>query len=307
VQRLRGKLTFANVVACIALFVALGGAGYAATNLPANSVGAKQIRKRAVTPAKLSRATVRLIGDGATAPVGVAGAGGANGAPGERGPSGERGEPGERGPAGAPANLASLEGRLATLETENAALSSTVDQLSTTLAGVRREGSTLVFEGMNLQLLNGRDRDEETNGRGNLIVGHNEFPETQTGSANIVIGSEHQAFTSFGDIIGGAFNEGAARDALVTGTQNKVTGNGVYTALLAGRFNEVTEESAAVLGGAEDRATQTYAVAVGGRKNQANGLVSVAIGGTENQSSGTFAFERGGNKIDASATFATVP
>ena len=34
----RRKLTFSNVVACIALFVALGGAGYAATQLPRNSV-----------------------------------------------------------------------------------------------------------------------------------------------------------------------------------------------------------------------------------------------------------------------------
>ena len=32
-----------NVVAYLALFVALGGTGYAAINLPANSVGGKQI------------------------------------------------------------------------------------------------------------------------------------------------------------------------------------------------------------------------------------------------------------------------
>jgi hypothetical protein len=312
VERLKGKLTFANVVACIALFVALGGVGYAATRLPANSVGARQIRKGAVTPTKLSKATLQRLGGASTAPlVGAVGPAGANGTPGERGPSGERGapgergEPGERGPSGAPANLASLEGRLESLETENEALSSSVDEMTATLAGVRREGTTLVFEGMNLQLLNGPIGDMETNGLGNLIVGHNEEPGTQSGSANIVIGSQRQAFTSYGDIIGGAFNEGTARGALVTGLQNKAGGN--YAGLLGGRFNEATEESTAVVGGAEDKATEIYAVAVGGRKNRANGAISVAIGGTENQSSGTFSFERGGNKNDASATFATVP
>jgi hypothetical protein len=41
-------------VGIIALFIALGGTSYAATQLPANSVGTSQIRPGAVTPAKLS-------------------------------------------------------------------------------------------------------------------------------------------------------------------------------------------------------------------------------------------------------------
>lgn len=41
-------------VGIIALFIALGGTTYAATQLPANSVGTRQIRPGAVTPAKLS-------------------------------------------------------------------------------------------------------------------------------------------------------------------------------------------------------------------------------------------------------------
>jgi hypothetical protein len=42
-----------NVVAWAALFIALGGTGYAAVSLPAGSVGSKQLRNGAVTPAKL--------------------------------------------------------------------------------------------------------------------------------------------------------------------------------------------------------------------------------------------------------------
>lgn len=43
----------ANVVAYIALFVALGGTSYAALKLPANSVGTRQIKNHSITPVKL--------------------------------------------------------------------------------------------------------------------------------------------------------------------------------------------------------------------------------------------------------------
>jgi hypothetical protein len=42
-----------NVVAYLALFVALGGTSYAAIKLPANSVGTKQIKNHSITPIKL--------------------------------------------------------------------------------------------------------------------------------------------------------------------------------------------------------------------------------------------------------------
>jgi len=47
------QLSYANVVASIALFVALGGGAYAAISLPRNSVGAKQIKKNAVNGRKV--------------------------------------------------------------------------------------------------------------------------------------------------------------------------------------------------------------------------------------------------------------
>lgn len=46
---LKDRLTYANVTATIALFVALGGTSYAAITLPRNSVGSAQIRTAAVT------------------------------------------------------------------------------------------------------------------------------------------------------------------------------------------------------------------------------------------------------------------
>jgi hypothetical protein len=41
-----------NAVAYLALFVALGGSSYAAVNLPAGSVGARQIKNHSITPIK---------------------------------------------------------------------------------------------------------------------------------------------------------------------------------------------------------------------------------------------------------------
>jgi len=56
----RARLTYANVIASIALFVALGGTGYAAIKLPKNSVGAKQLKKNAVTTSKVKNGTLSL-------------------------------------------------------------------------------------------------------------------------------------------------------------------------------------------------------------------------------------------------------
>ena len=51
---MRPKLTYANVIATLALFLALGGgAAFAATQLAKNSVGAKQLKRNAVSAAKV--------------------------------------------------------------------------------------------------------------------------------------------------------------------------------------------------------------------------------------------------------------
>ncbi len=53
-SRLRPKLTYANVVATLALIIAAGGASaYAANHLGKNTVGTGQLRKSAVTGAKI--------------------------------------------------------------------------------------------------------------------------------------------------------------------------------------------------------------------------------------------------------------
>lgn len=62
-----------TVVAYLALFLALGGVGYAKFSVPANSVGTKQIRNQAVTLPKIS-SSARTFLRGARGEKGVAGA-----------------------------------------------------------------------------------------------------------------------------------------------------------------------------------------------------------------------------------------
>jgi hypothetical protein len=73
----RRRFSYANVMSTIAVFLALGGgAAFAAQKLAKNSVGAKQIKKGAVTPKKLSKSTKRYIartGKGKTGAQGVQG------------------------------------------------------------------------------------------------------------------------------------------------------------------------------------------------------------------------------------------
>lgn len=74
-------------VALVALFVALGGVGYAAVELPRNSVGTTQLKASAVTSAKVKdRSLLALDFKAGELPRG------------EQGPAGERGATGPAGP-----------------------------------------------------------------------------------------------------------------------------------------------------------------------------------------------------------------
>jgi hypothetical protein len=55
---LRRHLSVANVLSCLALFVALGGAAYAAVRIPPNAVKARNIANQAVTNPKIKREAV---------------------------------------------------------------------------------------------------------------------------------------------------------------------------------------------------------------------------------------------------------
>lgn len=58
-KRLRGKLTYANVISTLCLFLLVsGGTALAATQLGKNTVGSKQLKKNAVTGSKIKNGAV---------------------------------------------------------------------------------------------------------------------------------------------------------------------------------------------------------------------------------------------------------
>jgi hypothetical protein len=102
-SRLRAHLTYANVVATIAVFIALGGSSYAALKLPKNSVGSEQLKRNSITSAKVKggslsttdlKASARSLLRGRRGPQGVQGPQGTTGKTGARGRTGPRGAAG---------------------------------------------------------------------------------------------------------------------------------------------------------------------------------------------------------------------
>jgi hypothetical protein len=90
----RSRLSFANVISLIALFVALGGTGYAAVKIPRNSVGGSQLKANAVSSSKVKNGALRAVDFKAgELPAGATG---------PQGAKGDKGDPGTNGTAGAP-------------------------------------------------------------------------------------------------------------------------------------------------------------------------------------------------------------
>ena len=57
--KLRSRLTYANVMATIAVFLALGGGAWAAVTLPKDSVGSKQLQADAVRSGKVKDGSLK--------------------------------------------------------------------------------------------------------------------------------------------------------------------------------------------------------------------------------------------------------
>jgi hypothetical protein len=98
--KVRAAATYANVIATLALFLALGGGAYAALKLPKASVGTKQLKNGAVVSSKVGDQSL-LAKDfkAGQLPAGPAGPAGSTGAQGPQGVQGLQGETGAQGNA----------------------------------------------------------------------------------------------------------------------------------------------------------------------------------------------------------------
>jgi hypothetical protein len=94
-KSVRKRITYANVMSTIAVFLVVAGGTALAAGLGKESVGSRQLKKEAVTSAKIAAATKTEL-KGATGPAG------AKGDKGDRGERGERGLQGLQGLQGIP-------------------------------------------------------------------------------------------------------------------------------------------------------------------------------------------------------------
>jgi hypothetical protein len=136
-------------------------------------------------------------------------------------------------------------------------LQKTVARLSALLEGVTREGSELIFSGMNINVVSGSGAtDAAPNGLGNLTIGYNEKDmsnqesiklNAKGGSHNLIIG-KGQSYTSYGGFVAGASNSVSAPYATVTGGFNN-SADGSYASVDGGQLNVASGDYATVSGG----------------------------------------------------------
>lgn len=297
------RLNYANVVATIALFVALGGVSYAAAQLPRDSVGTAQLRDDAVTSSKVRDGSLavrdfdrwerqKLEGPrgpagpagprgwtGATGPKGPQGARGAQGTRGEAGPQGEQGPQGEPGSADA----WSRSGNAGT--TAESFLGTTDAQpLELRVDGARalrlepRTDATPSLVGGSAANSVAADAAGATIGGG----GASDLPNAVNNSFGTIAGGRNNAVSaSFGAVGGGSSNTAAGDTATVSG----------------GDDNRAGGDLATVAGGISNIASGPYALVSGGRQNEATGDFSSVLGGRSNTASGQYAAALGFNAI----------
>lgn len=143
------------------------------------------------------------------------------------------------------AYVTSLEKRIDQLERKLA-------NVNEILSGVTRSNGTITFSNVNLQLVNGRGATAETNGKGNLIVGYNEYRgggDTRSGSHNIIVGSRN-SYSSYGGIVSGSANDIAGRYASVIGGHNNCAG-GEFSTITGGAKNNAKGKYTSINGQSE--------------------------------------------------------
>jgi len=163
---------------------------------------------------------------------------------------------------------------------------------------------TVQISGANLQVINGSGSETTINGTGNLILGYDPTPGTQTGSHNLLLGGSN-SYSGYSGIVGGHNNS-------ISGT---------YASVLGGGYNTASGYTSTITGGNTNRTTTNYATVSGGCSNLAgSGTPSVnavctnpiyagdfasILGGVGNQASAENASISGGESNLAGGTFAS--
>jgi len=290
-------LSYANVVATMALVFAMGGSAVAARHYLITSTG--QISPRVLSALKAARVTGKegpAGKEGAPGKEGAAGKNGANGTNGAEGARGEQGQKGERGEGGASGSGLSK----AELET----LKSILPYVKFVASGVGGK-PTIQFSGANVQVVDGAGHNTPVNGAGNLVIGYDEEPGTQSGSHDLVMGTKKQSYTNYGSVLGGSENTASGALTTVFGQQDLASGE--WDSVVGGNRNEAGGENSVVAGGERDRATGNFSSVTGGENNLASGEWAAVSGGKENIASAKYSAILGTKAKTEATEFGTYP
>ncbi len=216
------------------------------------------------------------------------------------------------------ARVATLAGQVSALQDANATQQSTIASLTTQVSSLASQvtaldarvpaclttvGNDAVFDGCNVQILNGDGRTATANGKGNLIVGYNEaLPgSSRSGSHNVVVGADH-SYGSFGGLVAGYNNTISGPFASVSGGSGNVAG-GVTASVSGGVSNTANGPNASISGGSSNTASGSNASVSGGSLNFAGGPDASVGGGIFNTASGPYASVSGGLERSAAGEY----
>ena len=152
------------------------------------------------------------------------------------------------------------------------------------------------------------------NGTGNLVLGYDESPGSQTGSHDLVLG-EKQTYKGYSELVGGYGNNVSGSYATALGLSN--TASGSYN-LVGGDQNTVSGSASSVLGGYKNVVSSAFSTLSGGCSNLVGtGSVSVSSlcsntasynhdfasisGGAGNQATGASARSLSGGQFNVAA------
>jgi hypothetical protein len=262
------RISYANVVATLALIFAVGGTAFAASN-PSSSAPVKlklcsakkngDLRMLSASGAcKSSERAVTIDRTGVIGPAGGAGAAGERGQQGERGLQGEPGPQGERGPAGPGTLLASPDGRF-TVDATNNGIVLTGPKGAATFDGeeLLSDGDLKITAPKALTLTDGTA----------LSITSGITTALTTGAAlSITSGATTELSTgaSFSQDVGGTFtqNIGAAYSQSLGGAAVQNIANG-FTQDVGGAFDQ------SIGGDLDQKITKNSTQDVGGKSTQA--------------------------------------
>ena len=181
--------------------------------------------------------------------------------------------------------VAILEARIAQLEAQVADLQNLLNGVSRGTDPISLQ-DTLQFSGMDVQIVNGLDDTQTSNGTGNLIIGYNETRDVfgscgtpgpffnlcdrRYGSHNLVIGSRNNYYEHGGIVVG-----------------DLQTTVGVFSSVVGGSGNSTLGDFSTVIGGLANATIGTYSSIIGGEFNRTEetGVGATITGGVSKSAS----------------------